>query len=83
MHQSIIENSSTPGAQTSLVKEAHYPHIAQSLNLESQHGDPDQPKIIINCPLYNCRAILNISSKSAHNLLSNGQISVWAVSLEI
>ena len=29
---------------------------------------------LINCALYHCRAILKISYKSAHNLLSNGQI---------
>ena len=45
-------------------------------DLKSQHGDPNN---LINCSLYHCRAILKISSKSAHNLLSNYRISDWAV----
>ena len=28
-----------------LQQDAHYPHIAQIRDLESQHGDPDHPKI--------------------------------------
>ena len=45
--------------QTSLAKAAHYPHIAQIPDLESQHSDPDHPKNVINCSLYR-RAILKI-----------------------
>ena len=32
----------------------------------------DHPKNLTSCSLYNCRAILKMSSKSCHNLLSNG-----------
>ena len=41
----------------------HYIHITQIPNLESQHGEPDHPKNLINCSLYHCRAILKISSE--------------------
>ena len=40
------------------------------------------PKLI-NYSFYRCRAILKLSSKSVHNLLSNGQIFDWAVSMVI
>ena len=55
---------------TSLAEAAHYPHIAWIQDLESQYDDPDPtpPQILINSFLYDCRAILKISSKSAHNL---------------
>ena len=57
---SIVNNSSdntvkiyyksTQRAHTSLARAAHYPHIAQIPNLESQHGDPDHPKnLIVPC----------------------------------
>ena len=39
------------------------------------------PHNIINCSLHNGRAILKFSSKSVQNLLSNGWISGWAVSM--
>ena len=58
-------------------------HIAQIHVLESQHGDPNHPQNVINCPLYHCRAILKFSFKSVHNLLRNGKISDWAVSMVI
>ena len=68
--------------QSSLAKTAHYPHIAWIFELESRNGDPDHLKII-NYSLCHCRAILKISSKSAHNLFSNGQILALAVSMVI
>ena len=54
---------------------------AQIRDLESQY--PDHSKNLINCSLYCCRAILTIASKCNHNLLSNGRISNWAVSMMI
>ena len=69
--------------QTFLAKAAYYLHNAWIPDLESQHGDPGHPQNLINCSLYHCRAFLKISSKSAHNMLSNGQISDWAVSMVI
>ena len=57
--------------QTYLAEADYHLHIAQILNLDIQHGDPDHPKRLISFSLYHCK----ISSKSAHNLLSNGQIS--------
>ena len=71
----LYVNESTQTAQTS-AKEAYY-LIARTPDLESQHGNPDHPKNFINCSQYHCRAILKISSKSAHNLLRNGWISNW------
>ena len=66
-------------------KAPHYPHIAQICDSESQHGDPDHFKYLINCSLYmyHCRAILKI--KSTHNMLSrvNGWISDWTVYMVI
>ena len=44
------ENKSTKGAQASLAKAAHYPHIAQIPDLESQHGNLDEPKNVIVFP---------------------------------
>ena len=41
------------------------------------------PKHSINYSFYHCRAILKISSKFAHNLLTNCRISNWAVSIVI
>ena len=66
-----------------MVEAVNYPHTAWIHDLASQHGDPDHPKNLINCSLYDCRAILKISSKSAYSLLSNGQIYDWAVSMMI
>ena len=45
----IIKTKLTQRAQTSLVKAAHYLHIARIPDLESQHGDQDHPKYLINC----------------------------------
>ena len=59
-----------------------YYHIAQIRDLKSQYGDPRHPKNAISY-IYHCRAIQKFSSKFAHNLLSNGQISTWAVSMVI
>ena len=77
-------NKSAQIVQTSLAKEAHYPHIAWIPDLKSQHGDHDHPKSsqVINRSLYHWRAILKILAKSTH-LLSNGQISDWTVSMVI
>ena len=30
-------------------KAVHYPNIVRIHNLESQHGDPDHPKNLLNC----------------------------------
>ena len=43
---------------------ADYPRMALLPNLESQHGDLDHPKKLINCSLYHCRAKLKISSNT-------------------
>ena len=78
-----IHNTRALRAQTFLAKTAHNPHIAKIPDLESQHGDSDQLKNLISCSLYHCRVFLKISSKCAHNLLSNGWISNWTVSMVI
>ena len=64
-------------------KAAHYSHIAQIHDLESQHGDLDCHIDLISCFLYHCRAILKILSKSLHNLLNKDLISDWAVRMVI
>ena len=64
-------------------KAAHYPILSRFFDLESEHGDPDHLKSLINCYLYHCRGILKMSSKSAYNILSNSLISDWAVSMLI
>ena len=64
---------------SSTAKTVHYPHIALIPNLESRHDDLDHTTNSNICSLYNSGAILNISSKSAHIVLSNGRISEWAV----
>ena len=76
-------NKSTQRAQTSLAEAGHYPHIVWIPDLNSQHGDPDHPQSLLNCFIYHCSAILKISSKSAHNLLSNGPICDWTVRMVI
>ena len=40
-------------------------------------------KLLIDFSLYHCRAILKFSSKSAYNLLYNGWISNWTISMVI
>ena len=64
-------------------KAAHYPHIASFRDLDSQHDDPDYPKYLFNCSFYHYRAILQILSKSANSLLSNGRIADLAVNIVI
>ena len=76
------EDKSTQRGQISN-KAAHYCHIVRILDLENQHGDLDHLKNLINCSLYHCRAILEILSTSAHNVLSNGRISDWTASMVI
>ena len=44
------------------------PHVAQILDLVSQHDDSDHPQNLIYCSLYHCRTVLKISSESTHNL---------------
>ena len=61
----------------------HRQLIVRIHDLESQLGDPDHPQNLINCSPYHCRAIPKISSKSTNNLLSNGQISHWTLSIVI
>ena len=78
----ISNNKSTQRAQI-FVKAAHYPDIAWINDLESQHGDPDHPKNLIKYSLYHCRRVLKILRKSTHNLLSNGRISDWTISMVI
>ena len=39
--------------------------------MDTHHGDPDHHQNLKDCFLSHCRAILKISPKSAHNLLSN------------
>ena len=81
------------GAQNRRVVRQEYPESADpvdqgnSLPLYCPHARfgqsaewSDHPKNVINCSLYHCRATLEISSKFAHNLLSNCQISDLAVS---
>ena len=41
-------------------KEAHYPHIAQTPDVESQHGDPDHPINLIKFSLYHWRSNQNL-----------------------
>ena len=48
-----------------------------------QHGDPDITTNLVNSSLSNCRDILQIASKYAYILLSNGRVSDWAVSMVI
>ena len=79
----IIIKKSTQREYTSSAKAAHFPHTSQIPDLVSQHGESDYPKILIICSLYHCTTILNISAKSAHNLLGNGQINDWAISMVI
>ena len=50
-------------------------------DLESLHSDSNHINNLINCSFYHCRAILKISSKSTRNLLSNGRISDWTISI--
>ena len=59
------------------------PSYYPGLDLESQHGDPDHPQNLLNCPLYHCTAILRISLKSTQHLLGNGRISNWTVGMVI
>ena len=66
-----------------MAKAAHYPHVTRIPDLENQHDEPDQPKHLTNCSLYHCRAILEVSSKSAHSLLNNGQISNGTINMVI
>ena len=66
-----FSKKSTQRAQTSLAKAVHYLHIAQNLDLENEHGEPDPPKTLIYYSLCLCRDILNFSTKSVPNLLSN------------
>ena len=54
-----------------MAKAAHYPHVERICDLESQHSDPDHPNNLINYSLCHGRAIVKMSSKSAHNLVSN------------
>ena len=67
--------------KTSLAKADHYAHNARIPNLVSKHSDPNHLKNCTNCSMYHCKAILKISSKSAHNCWSNGRIlnrqSIW------
>ena len=63
--------TSTQREQTSLTKAAQYSHIARVSDLESQHGDQDHPSNLIKSFLYHCIAILKISLKFVHDLLSN------------
>ena len=92
--QNSSVNKSTQREQTSLAEAAHYPPplpprpwIALIPNLESQRGDtdyappPPPKKKKINCSLHHGRAIVEIGSKCIHNLLSNGGVSDWAVSI--
>ena len=46
--------------QEHLESVAHYTITALIRDLESQHGDPDHLKNLINCSLYHCRATLKI-----------------------
>ena len=69
--------------QEHLARQLITPHITQIPRLKSQYGDSDHLQNLINCSLYHCKAILNISSKSALSLLSNGPISSWTVSMVI
>ena len=78
-----MNNKNTQRAQTSFAKSAHYPHTAQIRDLESKHGDPDRPINLIKCFLCHCRAVLLVSSKSNHNLLSKGQTADWTVNMVI
>ena len=48
-----IINKSTQRAQIS-AKAAHYPHISQIHDSESEHGDPDHSQNLINCSLHQC-----------------------------
>ena len=58
--------NSAQTAPTTLPEVAHY-----SLIKVSHQGEPDSipllPLHLVNCSLYDCRAIPNISPKSAHN----------------
>ena len=55
--------------------------IAKRLDMKTKRkkvgadGDLYHSPKLINCSLYHCRAILNISHKSTHNVLHNGRIS--------
>ena len=69
-----LQYKSPQRAQTS-AKLRHKSHIARIPDSESQHGDPDHPKNLINCSLYHYRAIMKTASNSAHNWWSNGRIS--------
>ena len=60
----LLVNKSTQKAQIS-TKVARYPYSGRIPNFESQLDDPYHPKHLINCSLYHCRPILEISFKSA------------------
>ena len=59
-YSNVLETCSHKSTQRTadFRKEAHYLHIAQVSDLESQHGDPDHPKNLTNCSLYHHRANL-------------------------
>ena len=69
-------NRSNRRVQTSRAKAAHYPNIEQTPIYRVSKAIQITQKII-NCFLHHCTAILKLSSKSAHSLLSNGRISDW------
>ena len=58
---------------------SHYPDP----DLECQHSDPEHPKKLINCSMYNYRTILEISSKSTNIFWSNDWIFDWAINMLI
>ena len=59
-----LGNKSTWRAQTSLAKAAHYPHIGQIPDLESQHGSPDHDRNLITCSFYHLGPFRRISLQS-------------------
>ena len=77
MQETTLRERRSPW-QICLAKTAHYPHITQVPNFKSQHLNPDQQLAFVLFQSYS-----EISSISAHNLLSNGRNSDWVVRMVI